>query len=148
MTDDIKNAVAEEVARQLAELKAKEAPPQSTFVPESDAEHQNRVHQMRERQANTWMPPNAVREMVAAEPSGFMHDVALRDTRAPNSPGMISRTEGPSNVRGGNVPGSGTGWQAPTPLSNPPGVNYADKLMDEQDRRDRAELAQRLGALK
>ena len=50
-SDDIKKAVAEEVARQLAELKAKEAP-KPEFKPMSDAEHRDRVHQMRERQAN------------------------------------------------------------------------------------------------
>jgi hypothetical protein len=73
MSDDIKKAVAEEVARQLAELKAKEAP-KPEFKPMTDAEHRDMVHQMRERQANSWMPPNAIREMIAAEPRGFMRD--------------------------------------------------------------------------
>jgi len=138
--------VAERVAaleRELAELKAAQPKPKPEFKPESDAEHFDRMHAMRERQANTWMPPNAVREMVNAEPSGFMKEVALRDNRAPNHPGMIPSTQG-----SGAGEGRGTGWVDPVPLGNPPGVAQADKLMDEQDRRDRAELAQRLGALK
>jgi hypothetical protein len=32
------------------------------------------------------------------------------------------------------------GWREPTPLGPPPGVAQADKLMDMQDARDRAEL--------
>jgi hypothetical protein len=99
--------------KKVEELEAKVSPPKSTFVPETDAEHFDRMHQMKERQANSWMPPDAIREMVAAEPKGFMHDVALRDTRAPNSPGMIPSSEQPSNARGA---GSGTGWQEPIPI--------------------------------
>jgi hypothetical protein len=35
--------------------------------------------------------------------------------------------------------GDGTGWRESSPLSNPPGTALADKLMDAQNRRDRAE---------
>jgi hypothetical protein len=31
----------------------------------------------------------------------------------------------------------GTGWSEPLPLSNPPGVDLADRLMDQQDQIDR-----------
>jgi hypothetical protein len=127
--------------KKVEELEAKVSPPKSDFVPMTDAEHRDMVHQMRERQANAWMPPNAIRDMVNAEPKGFMHDVALRDARAPNNPGMIPDNQQVRSAGGGR----GTGWVDPAPLSNPPGVAQADKLMDEQDRRDRAELAQRLG---
>jgi hypothetical protein len=146
MSDDAKKQAQEIAAlkKKVEELEAKVSPPKSTFVPMSDAEHRDMVHQMRERQANSWMPPDAIRDMVAAEPKGFMRGV-LHDNRAPNSPSTIPRSEQPSNARGGNVAGSGTGWQAPTPLSNPPGVAQADRLMDAQDARDRAELARKLG---
>jgi len=53
----------------------------------------------------------------------------------PNSP---QPTAGPANV-------ARTGWQNPIPISPPPGVTQCDKLMDEQDRRDRIELARKLG---
>jgi len=33
-----------------------------------------------------------------------------------------------------------SGWRDPGPLSNPPGVAIADRLMDAQDARDRAQL--------
>jgi hypothetical protein len=138
-----KNETAERVAaleKELAEIKA--ALPPKPSNPVSDAEWRDQMHQMRERQANSWMPPSAIRDMIAAEPRGFMQGV-VRDNRAPiGRPGMIP--EQPSNVRPGNVPGSGTGWVAPVPLSPPPGVAQADRLMDAQDRRDRLELEERL----
>jgi hypothetical protein len=131
-----------ELKAKVAALEAKVDPPKSTFVEMSDAEHRDMVHQMRERQMNSWMPPSAVQDLVAAEPRGFMQGV-LRDNRAPTGrPGMIPRTEEVSNAR---EPSPTPGWLAPTPLSNPPGVAQADKLMDEQDRRDREELARKLG---
>ena len=90
----------------------------------SDAEHRDWVHQMRELQANTWMPPNAIRDMVAAEPRGFMRDVALRDNRAPQTAAMIPNQ--PSNVRA-SQPSPTPGWVDPTPLSPPPGIGLIDR---------------------
>jgi hypothetical protein len=132
--------------KKVEALEAKISPPQSTFVPESDAEHQNRVHQMRERRmalASNFHPDD-LRAMDAL--TRTTKEIALRDARAPQGPGTsIPSSQSVSNVRTG---GSATpGYVDSRPLSNPPGVNYADKLMDEQDRRDRAELAQKLGAL-
>src|SRR6516162_879633 len=92
MTNPDKDELAA-LKKKVEELEAKVSPPKSTFVPMTDAEHRDWVHQMRERQANSWMPHSAVRDMVAAEPKGFMHDVALRDARAPNSPGMIPSSQ-------------------------------------------------------
>jgi hypothetical protein len=137
---------AEEIAqlkREVEALKAKVDPPKSTFKEMSDAEWRDHVHQMRERQANSWMPPNAIREM-ASHPCNQVMPGVIQDRHAPNSPATIPRTEGPSNARSGNVAGSGTGWAAEIPLSNPPGVAQADRLMDAQDARDRAELARKL----
>jgi hypothetical protein len=94
--------------------------------------------------ANMSMPPSALQAMIAAEPRGFMNAV-VHDNHAPTGrPGMVPGV----SSGGGGVPGSGTGWAREIPLSNPPGVKQADRLMDEQDRRDRAELARKLGALK
>jgi hypothetical protein len=92
------------------------------------------------------MPRSALEAMIAAEPRGFMKGV-VHDNRAPTGrPGMIP--EQPSNVRPDSGPANTSGWREASPLRPPPGVAQADKLMDEQDRRDRAELAQKLGALK
>jgi hypothetical protein len=120
---------AEEIAqlkKEVEALKAKVSPPKSTFKEMSDAEHFDRIHQMRERQANSWMPPDVIREMVAAEPKGFMREVAMRDNRAPNNPGSMIPQQ-PSNARSTNVPGSGTGWAAERPLGPQPGINLIDR---------------------
>jgi hypothetical protein len=109
----------------------------------ADAEWRDKMHQAAERRANTWMHPNAVQDLVAAEPKGFMAGV-VHDNRAPSGrPGMIPSSQ--SSGSPARSAGDGTGWVALTPLSPPPGVAQADKLMDEQDRRDRIELARRLG---
>jgi hypothetical protein len=79
--------------------------------------------------------------------TGLMQDI-VRDSRAPQGPssqGVIPSSQQLSNVR---PAGGGTGWQASIPLSNPPGTAQADRIVDEFDRRDRAELAQRLAGLK
>ena len=41
-----------------------------------------------------------------------------------------------------------SGWRNPAPLTNPPGVSLADKIMDAADVADRGELAQRLARQK
>jgi hypothetical protein len=125
MTDDAKNA--DELAalkKKVEELEAKVSPPKSDFVPMSDAEWRDQMHQMRERQANSWMPPSAIREMIAAEPKGFMHDVALRDAHAPQGPGTsIPSSQSVSNVRTG-----GTGWVDPRPLDVPGGARAQELI--------------------
>ena len=82
-------------------------------------------------------------DMARATPTDMLRDIALKDNRAPTGPsaqGVIPSSQQMSNVRGtGGVPGGGSGWYAPTPLSNPPGTNWADRLMDAQDARDRQE---------
>jgi len=125
---------------EVAVLKGKIDPPKSTFVPMSDAEWIDKMHQMREGRANSWMPPSAVREMVAAEPRGFMKGV-VGDSRAPQSPSTLPSSQQRADVR--PVAGDGSGWVAPTPLGPPPGVAQADRLMDVQDAKDRAALVER-----
>ncbi|MGB9316302.1 MAG: hypothetical protein WCB62_14925 [Pseudolabrys sp.] len=38
----------------------------------------------------------------------------------------------------------GTGWVEPRPLEAPPGIEHVDRLVDAQDRIDRAELIAKL----
>jgi hypothetical protein len=144
MTDDTADKIAA-LEKEVAALKAKVEPPKSTFVPISDEEHRDRMHQLRERNASV-IPPWLRDACAGGVTDADCADLRQQSHRPTGRPGFIP--EQPSNVRGGNPPGGGTGWQNPIPLSNPPGVAQADKLMDEQDRRDKAELAQRLGALK
>jgi len=134
MSDDIKNAVAEEVARQLAEQKAKEAP--KPFVPEP--------HQRHDPTAGMSMPRSAMAEMARAVPDRVVHDIAMRDARAPTGPssaGAIPSSQQVSNVRGA---GGGGGWAREIPLSPPPGIHLVDAQLIADDVRQRAELARKL----
>ena len=94
------------------------------------------------------MPPSALAAMVN-DPSNQVMRGVIQDRHAPTGrPGMIPATQGTADRAPANVPGSGTGWGAATPLGPPPGVAQADRLMDEADRRDRAELVERDARLK
>ena len=56
---------------------------------------------------------------------------------------MIPESQQPASPRSA---GDGTGWAREIPLSNPPGTgpgSPADRIVDEFDRRDRAELIER-----
>ena len=119
--------------REVEELKAKLAPPKP-FVSEP--------YQRYDPTAGMCMPPSALAAMVNAEPKGFMAGVVRDNRGAPTGPtGAIPRSTGGGGPA--NVPGSGTGWAHETPIGPPPGVAQADRLMDAQDARDRAELIKR-----
>jgi hypothetical protein len=138
MTDDIKKPEDELAAlkARVEELEAKAKPPKP-FTPAP--------YQQYDPTANFTLPPSVVREMAAAVPHNFMQDV-VRDNRAPQGrPGAIPDAQQPSNVRA-PLPSSTPGWVTAPPLSNPPGTgpgSPADRIVDEFDRRDRAELVER-----
>jgi hypothetical protein len=80
------------------------------------------------------MPSEAMADMVRAIP-----DHTIRDIVKSGGVGVLqstATTPTPTRVSEQNR----SGWRDAQPLSNPPGVTLADKLVDEQDRRDRAEL--------
>jgi hypothetical protein len=139
MDDDINKELAklkQQLAEQQAEVEALKA-----AQPKPKPEFKEQPYQRYDPTEGMSMPLSTLRDMVNAEPRGFMRDVAMRDNRAPNHPGTIpSKSEARAPL-----PSSTPGWVDPSPLRPPPGVAQADKLMDEQDRRDRAELARRLG---
>jgi hypothetical protein len=96
-------------------------------------------------------PPSVVRDFAVLD-NNLVKEVAMRDARAPAGPssaGAIPSSQQISNVRGA---GGGSGWAREVPLSNPPGVAQADRLMDAQDAKDRHERivqeAQRQALLK
>jgi hypothetical protein len=122
--------------REVEELKAKLSPPKP-FKPQP--------YEPIDWTARMSMPPSALRAMVEAEPKGFMAGVVRDNRGAPTGPtGAIPRSQQPTGGGGpANVPGSGTGWAREIPLGPPPGVAQADRLMDAQDQRDRAELIER-----
>jgi hypothetical protein len=121
--------------RRIEELEAKAKPPKP-FVPEP--------YQRYDPTAGMSMPPSALAAMVNAVPDRMLCDI-VHDNRGPRTPtGMIPRSQQTAGGGGAaNVPGSGTGWAHETPLGPPPGVAQADRLMDAQDVKDRAELIER-----
>ena len=145
----------DEIAALRAEVEAlKAAQPK----PEPSAEERERatrawideMHQMREGRMSFATPPSVIRDMAVLD-DRLVKEIALRDARlSPTSrPGAIPNSQQPSGGGGAaNVPGSGTGWGYSAPLGPPPGVAQADRLMDAQDAKDRAELVERDARLK
>ena len=117
----------EDLKKRVAELE-KAAKPPEPFVP--------MPMPRRDLTEGASMPPSAMKAMVDALPSSFFSDLRA-DARKPNP------------VTGGPNPGPqpqaqrGSGWVEPRPLESPPGVALADRLVDAQDARDRAELIER-----
>jgi hypothetical protein len=131
--------------KKVEELEAKVSPPKSDFKPMSVAEWQDQMHEMRERRMSMATPPSVIRDFAVLD-DRLVKEIALKDARAPTGPssqGAIPSSQQVTGVRPGGIPGGGTGWQAPIPLSPPPGVAQADRLMDAQDAKDRAELIER-----
>jgi hypothetical protein len=135
-------------AKEIAALKARVAeleraakPPEpaAPFKPMTDAEWRDQMHQMRERNASV-IPPWLREACAGGVTDADCADIVRASHRPTGRPGMIP--EQPSNVRGGNVAGSGTGWVHETPLGPPPGIRYVDQQLDAQDARDRAERLQ------
>jgi hypothetical protein len=122
----------------------------NAVLPTPKAKSEERLMNKAERDARANISADVLREMERACPTNVLREIALKDNRAPQGPssaGIIPTSQPLSNV-GRNVAGGGTGWMRELSLRNPPGTNIADKLMDEQDRRDRAELVQRAEAMR
>jgi hypothetical protein len=87
--------------------------------------------------ARATMPPQAMRDLVAAVPDRLMSDLRA-DARKPNpvTQSVAQLTKG-GGERVQIQPGSG--WVNPNPLTPPPGLNYVDQQVDAQDAIDKAE---------
>ena len=81
-------------------------------------------------------------EASKAVPDDLVRDL-VRDFR--NPPPGPSSIASPSKPK--VEPEKGTGWSEPLPLSNPPGVDLADRLMDQQDQIDRVRRKRMLKGL-
>jgi hypothetical protein len=125
MTDELS-----ELKARVAELEARTKPPpppdMRNYRPYDPTEHMT-------------MPVETLRDMVNAVPDH--RQAALHDARSPSGLGMV-----PEEFSAGErspLPQSTTpGWVREAPLTLPPGVALADKLMDAQDAKDRYELMQ------
>jgi hypothetical protein len=85
------------------------------------------------------MPASAMKAMIDAVPESVMR--GLRADALKRNP-----------VTGGAAPAPqaqqrGSGWIEERPLEPPPGIALADRLMDHQDKIDRAELALKLAKM-
>jgi len=133
--------------REVAELKAAVQPkpqPSREDQERATAKWIDEMHQMREGRMSFATPPSVIRDWNVLD-NATVRDLVQHGTV--QSPSMAGTTGAVSGVhRHDGAPSSTPGWVAPTPLSPPPGVAQADRLMDAQDRRDRIELAQRIGA--
>ena len=93
------------------------------------------------------MPKSAMLEMIRAVPESVMQGIR-DDARKPNPITEASSSTVRSTPSVQSQPQQrGTGWRDEIPLSSPPGVEIADRLVDAQDRIDRAELAMKLAKL-
>ena len=137
MTDTQADELAA-LKKKVEELEAKVSPPKSTFVPMTDAEHQNWVHQMRERRMAFATPPSVVRDWNVLD-TATCQDLWRHGTVQSPAQSSASGQTRASTPTANPTPG----YVDPRPLRPPDGVNYADRLMDERDRRDRAELIER-----
>jgi hypothetical protein len=128
-------ALKAEVAAQRAEVEAlKAAQVKAAAPPEPFKE---KPFQRYDPTAGMCMPPSALAAMIAAEPKGFMHDVALRDNRAPTGrPGMIPNSQ-QSGGGSGPSPSSTPGWVDPKPLGPPPGIHWVDAQLIADDVKQR-----------
>jgi hypothetical protein len=127
-----KDKEVEELRREVAELKAALKPGLPAGEREV-AEWRDRMHQMRERQMSRagGFSPADLRAMEEAAPASTVRDLVAHGTR----PSRV--TDVPSGPKGGS------GWVEPAPIRPPAGIRYADRLMDKQDERDRADLIER-----
>jgi hypothetical protein len=124
-------------------------PPKSTFVPMSDAEWRDQMHQMQERRMSMATPPSVARYFEDGVTAADCADLRQQAHRPAGRPGMIPDSQQPASPR--SSAGDGTGWAREIPLSNPPGTgpgSPADRIVDEFDRRDRAELIEREAKLR
>ena len=147
-SDDERAQLKRELKAELkAELEAEAKPAPSARDAEREAaEWRDQMHRLAEaRMSSVAVAPEVLRDYARACPTSDVQDL-VRHGRV-QSPSQAGTSGQVTVVRGA----PGTGWQRGIPLSNPPGTgpgSPADRIAEEFDRRERAELAQRLGALK
>ena len=100
------------------------------------------THLRRDLTEGASMPRSAMQAMIDAVPESVMAGLRA-DARKPNpvTTGSSPITSTPSAQT--QPAQRGTGWRDQIPLSSPPGVALADRLMDHQDKIDREELIER-----
>ena len=134
MTDEIAELKAE-----LERVKTAMRPADPAVMEQAIKEWQNAMHQMSEarRSRASAFSREDLRKMEEATPADMIQDLVQHGTvQAPSAAGTSGLVTKVSGNPG--LPGS-TGWRTAAPITSPPGVALADKLMDAQDSRDRHE---------
>ena len=88
------------------------------------------------------MPASAMRDLINAVPDALMRDLR-GDARKPNPTTLSGGITKPTASESPKAIGK-KGWIDERPLEPPPGIEHCDRMMDEQDRIDRTDLALRL----
>jgi hypothetical protein len=160
MTDK-KDETAERVAaleRELADLKsavkAAPAPYDPVEAERSAAKFRDEMRALSEARASVippWLREACAGGVTAADCADLAR--AAHAPTGPSSAGAIPSSQQVTGVHphGGPLPQLTPGWGYSPPLSNPPGTgpgSAADRIVDEFDRRDRAELIERDAKLK
>ena len=109
--------------REVEALKGKVDPPKPTFVPKSDAEWIDEMHQMRERRMAQATPPSVVRDL-AVIPEHIVRGI-VQDRHAPTSAGGMIPSR--ADVR---EKSSTPGYVDPRPLGPPPGIDLIDRAVN------------------
>jgi len=118
----------EELKKRVAELE-KAAKPAEPFVPVPRYQF--------DPTEGMSMPRSAIQAMIDAVPDRLMRDLRA-DALKPNPVTGSAPQPQQQQVK------RGTGWVDQRPLEPPPGIEHCDRLVDAQDRIDRADLALRL----
>jgi hypothetical protein len=158
MSDDTKDAERlAQLEAEVAALKAAQPKPQPSAeeIERSMARARDELHQMREGRMSLAMPPSVHQYFADGVTAADCADLA-RAAHAPTGPssaGAIPSSQQVTGVHphGGPLPQLTPGWGYSPPLSNPPGTgpgSAADRIVDEFDRRDRAELVEREARLR
>jgi hypothetical protein len=135
----------EELQRQLAELQGAvkaSAPPDYEKMRKEAAAFDDEMRALAERRMAHAAPftREDLRAMEAACPTSAVKDIVAKGA-VPERSGMTPSSQMLTGIRPGggaaNVPGGGTGWQAPIPLSPPPGIAMVDALCIADDVKQR-----------
>src|SRR5215472_6830038 len=130
--------------KRVEELEAKAKPPEkSDFVPKTDAEWIDEMHQMRERRMSMATPPSVVRDLTVLD-NATCRDLVQHGTV--QSPSMAGTSGQVTSVHpGGGAAVNTTGSVDPRPLRPPPGIEWVDAIAIADEVRQRAELKRKLG---
>jgi hypothetical protein len=140
MTDNTDEIAA--LKARVAELERANKPPlEGKAMEQAVKEHMDRLHRAAEARMSraSAFSADQIAAFDAAAPRAVVEDLRRHGTvQSPSAAGSSGLTTKVSSNAG--IPGSNTGWRDAPPLTSPPGVALADRLMDAQDARDRHEL--------